>query len=121
MSLAAACAASTMNTYYSKPHVSDENSEDDILHTGLVKYCQDAIEENELDILTPHVSSKLKAESVANEVYKISAAEASTLFKGNKTHNVKILSKLLKQRERSRPMRNILTCLMYQSNPSISS
>ena len=55
---AAAFAASIMKTHYIQLDM-ELGDGDNVLDTGFVSYAQDAIEENERNVLTAHISSRL--------------------------------------------------------------
>ena len=102
MSSAAVCAASIMETHYSKVDNVDSYGEDDILDTGFVNYSEDAIYENEQNVLTAHMSSKLDAKLVEDGNTNIPEEYDIHTTKAFEIHKIVILSNHIKQNRKAK-------------------
>ena len=84
-----------MKTHHLQLDMELESDKDNILNTGLINYAQDAIEGNERDVLTDHISSRLEADTARDGITNLSDDETQSA-KTYKVHKIEILSNHLK-------------------------
>ena len=118
MRSSAAFVASITKTHYVELYMGLERVEDNALDTGIVIYSHDAIEENERDVLTTHISLRRDSNIDATNADDLQTDCEPSSAKAYEIHKTNYFQSTSNGISRPKPIKRKLICPTYRSSHS---